>query len=214
MQKTRQQILEILNHRRQATVQEIVQELHQRRNDEITAVTVRHHLNLLQKQNLITSPEIRHKRKPGRPQHVYMLTEKAHEHFPTNYQQLTSGIIKQLQKQLPQNQVNVIFEGIADDIAASAQIPDLPMPQRLELVVEYLNSHGYDAEWERSEEGYVLHTRNCPYHDIAHEDDTLCQMDLRLVASLMNVVPRRLSLVSCGQATCSYLFPDDSTDSL
>lgn len=208
MQETRQQILEILNHRGQATVREIVADLVQRRGDGITAVTVRHHLNQLQKRGLITTPEMRHKRKPGRPQHVYALTEQAHKHFPSNYRQLTSDLIEQIRQRLPQSQVNVIFDGIADDMAASAQIPDVSLPGRLEMVVEYLNTHGYDADWEKTDEGYVLHTRNCPYHDISQKDDTLCEMDMRLITSLVGRVPRRLSLVSCGEATCSYLFPD------
>ncbi len=207
MQKTRQQILEVLNQIGQATVQEIVTELHSKHNTQITAVTVRHHLNLLQKQNLVTTPAMRHRNKPGRPEHVYTLTPRAHEYFPSNYQRLTTGLIHQLKSNLAPSQVNVIFEGIADDMAAEAHIPDAPLPDRIELVVEYLNEHGYEANWEKTDDGYVLHTTNCPYHDIAQADDTLCEMDMRLITQLVGVVPRRLSLVSCGEATCSYLFP-------
>jgi len=210
MQKTRQQILDILNHHGQATVQEIAEQLREQRGDNITAVTVRHHLNLLQKQELITAVDTRQQNKPGRPQHIYELTDHAHNHLPSNYQQLTTSLIKQLQQQMQPPEVNVIFEGIADSMAAQAQaesIARLSTTQRLEVVVEYLNSHGYDAMWEDDKEGYLLHTSNCPYHDVAKDNDVLCQMDLRLISSLMGVVPRRLSRVSCGEATCSYLFP-------
>lgn len=207
MQKTRQQILDVLNHLGRATVQEIVAELQRVRGDGITPVTVRHHLNLLQRDNLIHCPEMQHSNKPGRPKHVYELTQKAHDHLPTNYQHLTENLLLRLKEYLPPSNINVILEGVAVNMAAEACIPDTTLENKLDIVVDYLNDHGYDAEWEVTDEGVVLHTSNCPYHDIAQHDESLCKMDMRLVASLMGVVPRRIALVSEGDATCSYLFP-------
>ena len=59
-------------------------------------------------------------------------------------------------------------------------------------------------------EGYVLHTSNCPYHHLklGEGSASLCDLDLRLVASLLGVVPRRLSHVAHGGETCSYLIPE------
>ncbi len=211
MQKTRQQILDVLNMQGASTVSEIARSLRERRGDDITAVTVRHHLNLLQKQDLVTTSDARRQDRPGRPQHVYVITEKAHQHFPSNYPQLANGIIEQLRAQLQPEQVNVIFEGLADEMAAAAHIPDTSLPERLDMAVIYLSDQGYAASWDTSDEGYILHTSNCPYHEIAQEDDeTLCKMDMRLISSLVGIVPRRVSRVACGDATCSYLFPKPS----
>lgn len=207
MQKTRQQILDILNHLGKATVQEIVEELQKVRQDNITAVTVRHHLNMLQKENLIVCPQIRHKSKPGRPQHVYKLTEKAREHLPTNYPQLTLGVIQEIRKQLSSNGVNVILEGVADNMAMAANIPPMPLEQRLSAVIQYLNELGYEAHWESADSGYLLHTSNCPYHSISVYDNSLCHMDMRLITQLVGVVPRRHSRISDGETSCSYFFP-------
>ncbi|MEL7236508.1 MAG: hypothetical protein AAGK74_18535, partial [Chloroflexota bacterium] len=155
-----------------------------------------------------------HHSKPGRPQHVYELTEQAHTHLPSNYQHLTGRLIHQLQQQLQPPAVNVIFEGIATDMAADANLDELQQmstDQRFDAITAYLTEHGYDAQWETRTDGYVLHTSNCPYHDIAREgeDDALCQMDMHLITLLAGAVPRRLSLVSCGGTTCSYLFPHE-----
>lgn len=206
MQETRQHILEILKETGQATVDDIVNELRRRRGD-ITAVTVRHHLNYLQRENLITAPQLRHRSTPGRPQHVYSLTEKAEAYFPHNYQHLAAGLLQQIQLHLPNHSINVILEGVAESLAAEAKIGDLPMEKRLIQVVDYLNEHGYNAEWEVTEKGYILHTRNCPYHHMAQTTEALCNMDMRLVASLLGVVPRILSRVSAGEASCAYLIP-------
>lgn len=204
MQETRQHILEILRERNQATVDEIVADL-QKRRGAITAVTVRHHLLRLQQETLITEPILLHRTTPGRPQHVYMLTEKAKEFFPHNYQRLVVGLLEQIQKNLSPPEVNVILEGVADQMAMEAQIPDIPLIERVKLAVNYLNENGYKAWWEDAAEGgFILHTSNCPYHHAAASVKSLCDMDMRLVASLMGVVPRLLSRVSAGDNTCSY----------
>ncbi|MEO0562380.1 MAG: hypothetical protein AAF125_09705 [Chloroflexota bacterium] len=207
MQKTRQQIIDVLNHLGKATVQEIVDELHHIRGDQITPVTVRHHLNLLQKENLICCPEHKHRSKPGRPQHIYKLTDKAHDHLPTNYQNLTENLLLELRKRLPPAEVNVIIEGVADDMAAVADINTTSAEERMDMVVEYLDQQGYDASWETTDNAFVLHTSNCPYHEVAQHDDALCKMDMRLITRLVGVVPRRTALVAEGCATCSYEFP-------
>jgi DeoR family transcriptional regulator, suf operon transcriptional repressor len=207
MQQTRRYILENLRKRGQATVDDIVNDLREQRGDDITSVTVRHHLNILQEEGLITSPQFRRRNTPGRPQHVYALTDKAHTYFPNNYQRLAQGLLQELQSHLPAEGVNVILEGVAQQMAREAAIPDLPMPDRLDLAVSYLSEHGYQAAWEVANDGYVLHTFNCPYHTLAEEDTALCEMDIRLVATLLSVVPRRLSHVGAGDETCSYFIP-------
>lgn len=206
MQETRQHILDILKERGAATVDDIVDDLRRRRG-EITAVTVRHHLSRLQDENLITTPQLRHRNAPGRPQHIYTLTEEAKEYFPNNYKPLASHLIEQLATQLPPRQVNVILEGVADRMAADANIGDVPLPERLKLAVEYLNQHGYKAHWEKHPDGFLLQTTNCPYHHISENNTALCEMDMRLVSSILGVVPRLLSRMSRGDHACAYIIP-------
>jgi predicted ArsR family transcriptional regulator len=206
MQETRRAILEILRRRRQATVDEIVEELQKRRGN-ITAVTVRHHLKLLEAEALITSPELRRRSAPGRPQYLYVLTDKAQEHFPQNYQRLAEGLLGELQKHLPPEGVNVILEGVADQMAGEARIPNRALPEKLDVVVNYLTERGYEARWETGENGYILYTANCPYHHLSEGNTMLCEMDLRLISSLLAVVPRRITHFHAGDESCSYLIP-------
>ena len=208
MQQTRRSILEILRKRGQATVDDIVHDLRQQRSDAITSVTVRHHLNILQEDGLIATQELRRRSTPGRPQHVYALTNKAHTYFPNNYQRLAQGLLHQIQEHVPPEGVNVILEGVAQQMAQDACIPDVPLQERLKLVVEYLTNHGYEATWECTESGYMLHTVNCPYHSAANNGVALCDMDMRLIAGLLGVVPRRVSRMSEGDESCSYHIPD------
>lgn len=207
MQQTRRHILDILRERGEATVDDLVVDLRQRRSDTITAVTVRHHLNELLKENLIKVPAPRPRTTPGRPQHIYMLTEESKDYFPSNYQPLAAHLLGQICDKFPSREVNVILEGVADHMAQEASIPSVPLNQRMDMVVNYLNEHGYNAQWEANTEGYVLRTTNCPYHHIAESNHALCEMDIRLVASLLGIVPRLLSRISEGDVNCAYMIP-------
>ena len=206
MQQTRRDILEILRRRGQATVDELVEDLLTRRGH-ITSVTVRHHLGRLQDEGLVTTSELRRKHSPGRPQHIYGLTPQAEAYFPNNYQRLVAGLLAQLQRQLPPEGVNVILEGVAEQWAAELDLTDLPLERRMDAVVEYLNGQGYSARWEAADDGVILHTSNCPYHLATDGSISLCDMDMRLVASLVGAVPRRLSQMKTGDETCSYHIP-------
>src|SRR5690242_9690219 len=109
MQETRRKILEILRERGEATVDDIVGDLERLRGS-ITSVTVRHHLAKLQEEGLVDIHETRHRSSPGRPQHVYTLTEQGNFFFPNNYQVLAQNLLNQIKKQLVPSQVNVILE--------------------------------------------------------------------------------------------------------
>lgn len=208
MQQTRRHILSILRERGEATVDDIVAELEQRRGKEITAVTVRHHLTRLQQDDLITTPQMKHRSTPGRPQHVYTLTERAKAQFPNNYERLAVSLLEGIRSYLPPAGVNVILEDVAERMAHEAHIPNLPLHERLSAVVTYLNKQGYAASCQSCDEGFILQTNNCPYHQIADHDQAICEMDMRYVSSLLGVVPRRLSHMANGDSACAYLIPD------
>lgn len=206
MQETRKQILEILRERGEATVDDIVCDLEARRGS-ITAVTVRHHLAKLTDDGLVETPQMLHRSTPGRPQHVYALTYQGDAMFPNNYQDLTSKLLSKLNNALPAPQVNVIIEGVADEMAGEANIPQGSLDKRLKAVVDYLNNHGYEARSEYTNDGFVLHTSNCPYHQVAQKNDSLCKMDMRLISQMLGIVPRLMSHIAEGDETCSYLIP-------
>jgi len=208
MQQTRQHILEILKEREQATVDEIVQDL-SGRIGEITAVTVRHHLEILRGDGLVAAPVVRRRTTPGRPQHVYSLTERALELFPNNYRQFAQQLLSQLKSQLPRQEVNVILANVAERMADGVVPADVPLTTRLDHVVKYLTTQGYEAAWEEAEEGYILYTNNCPYHHLAADHEELCAMDMRLISSLLGgIMPRRIEHMPTGGLSCAYLIPD------
>src|SRR6476646_4285347 len=145
-QTTRQTILDYLKEHGQSTVDELAEVLG------LNSVTVRHHLDILRGDELITDPVVRHRNKPGRPQYVYSLSGKASTHFPKNYCELAAILLEEVKSSTSPGGVNVIFEGVANRLSASAPKPvsDEPIAERLDRAVVFLNDHGYVAGWEKS----------------------------------------------------------------
>jgi predicted ArsR family transcriptional regulator len=204
MQKTRKAILHYLKENGAATVDELAAVL------SLTTVTVRHHLDILRSDEVVSEPAVRHRSTPGRPQYAYTLTGKASEHFPKNYCDLAGCLLEEVKAGAAPQAVNVFFEGVANRMAALAPPPPAgaELAERFDRAVAFLSSQGYVANWERVDEGYLLHTCNCPYEGLARDNPELCGMDLTLVSNLLGQMPRRVSRVVEGATSCAYLIPD------
>lgn len=208
MQQTRRHILEILKEHKEATIDEIVAAL-SARIGKITAVTVRHHLEILRGDGLVAAPTVRRRSAPGRPQYVYALTERAADYFPNNYQGLAAGLIDELKQTFPPGQVAEILEGVASRMVNTAMIPDAPLNIRLDHVVAYLNNSGYSANWRLNGNGRVLSITNCPYEQVSSENPELCRMDSKLIEGLLDVpVVRVACQLSDDQEACIYHIKD------
>jgi predicted ArsR family transcriptional regulator len=207
MQSTRQRILEILKEQKQATVEQLSEEL------ELTPVTIRHHLEILRGEGLVDAPQVLRRPGPGRPQHAYGLTEAAADYFPKNYHNLADLMFDEMRHRFSQDELKQIMNAVADRLAAQA--PSIRGRQRpreiLNAVVKYLNDQGYVARWEKTPKGdFVLHTCNCPYERVAHAHNEICQMDANFVAQLVGVSPQRASHMASGDDSCSYVLHFDT----
>lgn len=199
MQSTRETILNILKKRGQATVDELGQELG------LTAVTVRHHLDVLRGEGLVAAPNARHRKTPGRPQYAYALTEEASAFFPKKYEQLTSLILDEMHACLSPEELDQIMKRIGRRIADQADLPSGgDFSSTLTATVEFLNRMGYMACSERNDGSYLLHVANCPYERVAQNGQEPCTMDLAMLTRLLGVEPERTAWSAKGDPQCTY----------
>jgi len=200
----RKHILELLKERNGATVAELAESLN------MAPVSVRHHLDILQGDNLISVERLERKGNVGRPQQVYALTSDANEHFPDNFAALAAGLVRQLKKVLPPEEVDAAFRALAQDFAGKAlpTLADLSVEERLEKVTRFLNERGYLARWEideLAEDGsFLLHKCNCPYAGVSDEHNELCLMDQALINELMGESCHRIQSMAKDARCCTY----------
>ncbi|MCB0204340.1 MAG: ArsR family transcriptional regulator [Anaerolineae bacterium] len=206
MQPTRLRILEILKEQGDLTVAELARQLG------MAPVSVRHHLDVLQGEQLICSPRVRRRGTVGRPRQVYTLTEAANAYFPRNHGMLASRLLEELKAILPPAQLQAVFERLADGLAADARPlqQDATPKQRVERAVEFLDDRGYLARYEFVDDHYVIYTLNCPYQGIAEQHRELCAMDKRLLERLLGSAAVVINRMSEGGCRCAYQASGDS----
>jgi predicted ArsR family transcriptional regulator len=201
----RKQILQILKESEGATVAELAEKL------AMAAVSVRHHLDILQGDNLISVSRVERKGCVGRPQQIYMLTVDANHYFPNNFAALAGNLVQQIKQVLPADQVECAFRAMAqqivDELPAHSLHPN-SVEERLEQVTHFLNERGYLARWEPASpdphDGYLLHKCNCPYAGISTEHRELCLMDQVMIDKLVGQpCLRTQSLLDEGHC-CTY----------
>jgi len=200
MQPTRERILHILKERGQVTVDELSQELG------LTTVTVRHHLDILRGEGLVSAPLTRRRKAPGRPKHVYTLTEGADAIFPKRYKDLAILILSEVRTHFSAAEVDEMMTRIGERIASQAILPDGDDFQvRLEAVIEFLNGLGFMARWEQPDGGdYLIHIANCPYEQVSRHDPEICAIDLAMLTRLLGTSPQRITSMAEGDYQCSY----------
>ena len=201
----RKHILEILKETGGATVAELADRL------EMAPVSVRHHLDILQGDNLICIGRVERTGSVGRPQQIYQLTEDAAEFFPKNFAVLAAGMVRQIKQVLPAEQVDAMFNSMADEMAGEADLASLealPLTERLDRVTEFLNERGYLARWEPCDDGdgadFLLYKHNCPYAGVSGEHRELCLMDQMLIDRLVGVSCCRTTAVANNDRCCTY----------
>ena len=206
MHAVRKQILQILKESEGATVAELAEKL------EMAPVSVRHHLDILQGDNLICVNRVERKGCVGRPQQIYVLTVDANDYFPNNFAALAGNLVRQIKQVLPDDQVEGAFRAmaqqIADELSKGGELADRSIEQQLARITHFLNERGYLARWEpvsvNPQDGYLLHKCNCPYAGVAAEHHELCLMDQVMIDKLFGQpCLRTQSMVENGHC-CTY----------
>jgi predicted ArsR family transcriptional regulator len=201
MQSTRQEILDILKVEKQATVEDLAERL------ELTPMTIRHHLNVLQAQNLVEASKVRRSQKVGRPRLVYTLTEAADDLFPQSYGELARYLVSEVKETVGMEGTQDILRRVADRMAQEAPqaFEGQSFEERLDQIVGFLETQGYLSHWEKTDEGYVLTNINCPYRRVSREHEEICSMDTIFINQLLGLEPQRLSCMRKDDEACCFL---------
>jgi predicted ArsR family transcriptional regulator len=214
----RKHILEILKEQNSgATVAELAEHL------EMAPVSVRHHLDILQGDNLIYVDRLERKGNVGRPQQIYALTEEATAYFPNNFAALAGKLVEQIKQMLPPEQVPCAFRAMAQEMATECDGLDegMAVEARLERITAFLTARGYLARWEEANTTethksgrtgeFLLHKYNCPYVGVSSEHRELCLMDQTLINELTGCSCERVASLAEGSSCCTYRIADHRT---
>lgn len=200
MQRSRWQILDILKRKNKATLDELAKELG------LVPVTVRAHLSVLQREDLVAAEEVRGK--VGRPFYVYYLTEESERLFPKRYDALASLIIETLDTD-GEGKLDNLFDRISDVMVAEhkARSAGQTLESRIAEAVHILNKEGAMAEWEKTEDGFTVWEHNCPFFLVAQRHPKVCRIDHLFLSKFLNAEVQAAHRIVDGHPRCGYHIP-------
>jgi DeoR family suf operon transcriptional repressor len=199
---TKEKIFQALRSHGQMTVLDLSNEL------KITQISVRHHLNSLQAEGMVEVREEHHG--VGRPRQIYKLTPAALDRNPLRYCQFTNLLLDQLKEHLPAETVNKMLLEVANNMVGDwkAELASLPLPRRLDRLVELLTGEGFVARVESTGPGrYCLTELACPYSQISLLHPEVCILDESMISRALGTTVERTSCIRSGSDACTFSIP-------
>ena len=199
---TKQDILQHLLERGQATAQELADAL------DISPQAVRRHLKDLEEEDLIEYQTVQVGM--GRPQHVYKLSRKGRDRFPDSHGKFAVSLLDTLAETMGYDQVNTILrkqwerKGIEyRDRVGSGSLSD-----RVAKLVELRKAEGYMAEYYpvESNNSFMFTEHNCAIADVAETFPSVCGHELEMFSLVLpDCTVERTHWLINGEHRCGYL---------
>lgn len=208
MEGTRLRILILLQREDQATAEQIAQAVG------LSYATVRRHLDILQRDRLVAYKVAR--RRTGRPEHVYFLTEAGQEALPKQYHRLLSLLLQELRNPLHpepapsangQNLLTHLLLRVSEHILEEQgnSFAEKPLAERVSLLRQILQEEQFSPEVEQTEGSVRLRLLNCPFRAVSLENEAVCCLDADLISRVLGAPALREEWLHRGNHTCTYL---------
>lgn len=200
---TRETVLKTLLTEQRVTINELAEIVG------INPISIRHHIARLEADGLVSSEEVRHG--VGRPRRVYFLTETGLERFPTRYVRLALRLLDQLKETVPPSIVKKLFtqmgKDIASELGSQADIRKLSIEERLNKMIAFLEREGFNMNWERQGNQYIIREVNCPYLHIGQSHPEVCTIDQTLISTALDIPVQQVKCILNGDTICTYIIP-------
>lgn len=207
MESTKDQVLQLLRERGEATVAALAETL------DLGQATVRRHLDHLRVEGLADVRADRHG--VGRPSFVFYPTEAGEERAPAGYARLLSRLYQGLAS-LDERDVkgrdgaqllHAVLEETAERVAHQheANVPAETLEERIDQTTTVLASEGIVDGWRKEADGYHLVNSACPYRMAAQASHGPCELDRRTIELLVDAPVRQVSRLVDGKPACEYV---------
>ena len=207
MESTKDQVLQLLSGRGEATVATLADSLG------LGQATVRRHLDHLRVDGLADVRAERHG--VGRPAFVYYPTEAGEERAPAGYARLLSRLYQGLAS-LDERDVRgrdgaevlrSVVAGTAEQIAHEheAEVDAISLEGRVGQTSVALRNEGIVDGWRKEADGFHLTNSDCPYRMAAQASHGPCELDRRTIELLVDAPVRQVSRIVDGEPVCEYV---------
>lgn len=172
----------------------------------VTRTAIRQHLTALERDGLVergtTQPT------GGRPEQLYVLTQKGREIFPRRYSWFAELLLQTLESQLGQQGLAEQLAAIGEKLAATLPPAAAQDPEtRIRTLAEAMLDLGYEAHARESAGGLPqIEATNCIFHHLAARFPEVCELDLALMARYAGKPVSHEECMVRGGRCCRFRF--------
>lgn len=174
---------------------------------EITRNAVRQHLAALENDGLVKKGITR--ASGGRPEQLYVLTNKGNECFPRHYAWFAQLLIESVQQDAGADGLNERLTSMGTLVGKQllTQHPELVnRGEKVQKLAEVMEQLGYNARSIGSDKTTVLEADNCVFHTLALANPNICKFDLALLAAFTDSAVDHQECMAKGGNICSFKF--------
>ncbi|TCS36252.1 transcriptional regulator [Paucimonas lemoignei] len=174
----------------------------------ITRTAVRQHLAVLEEEELVKKSESR--QTGGRPEHLYVLTQKGSEIFPRHYSWFAKMLLEIVLKELGQTATSERLTAEGERVARQLlgnELENVPAELKLEKLTAVMEEFGYDLNpliWDAGKRIPVIEANNCVFHDLAKDNPQICSFDIALISTFSGCTVQHESCMATGSHVCRF----------
>ena len=206
MEGTRLRILQQLQRNSNDTVDGLSREIG------LAPATIRRHLDILQRDRLVAFKEVR--KKTGRPEYSFYLTDEGQETLPKSYDQLLGMMISELGSLSVEQTSNkdgheiveLVFQRLSENVWDQHKnlVDGAQFDQRIEALMGVLTDDEFYPEYEIVDGQMRLFLMNCPFRSVALQNTAVCSYDSNVITAMLGTKVEREACISNGDGCCLY----------
>lgn len=187
---TKWEILETLRESGESSVKNLESEL------DLSPSTLNEHLTDLRAMDLLEKRSDRDG--PGRPRHLYFLTDEAESLFPHGYSKLASLLMDVVK--------SLIDEPHAREKLAEVLSDHYEEYDNLENALEAI---GFYPEFSDEDGQTTIRYNQCPFLEVAREDSSLCDIDKAVLEEMTGRSARMEECIVTGSSCCEFVLSEN-----
>lgn len=182
----------------------------------ITRNAVRQHLAALENDRLLRKGTTR--ASGGRPEQLYVLTEKGYECFPRQYAWFAQLLVSALEEEMGEGGFAAHLGAMGHKVGKQLLLQNgrvLTTASTAEKTVALsviMEAMGYSARKTEDAEGTpVIEADNCVFHDLAEKNPQICDFDLALLATFTGSQVEHQECMAKSGHVCRFKFNGPAT---
>ena len=206
MEGTRFRILQLMQSNGNQTVEALAT------NIGLAPATIRRHLDILQRDRFVDFREVR--KKTGRPEYSFFLTEEGQESLPKNYDRLLALTLdglshlsaKDIEGRDGDQVLELVFASLSDEVYSQheREVTGKSLSDRIKVLVNVLKERDFFPEIELVGNEMRLKLLNCPYRFAALRNKAVCSFDANIVSAFITEDVKQPECITVGSSHCVY----------